>query len=156
MILDVRETMKIYLDTSIISAYFDNRAPERQESTKIFWKEILSQYEVFISEITKDELMAAGDADLRGKFEGIIKDFTVLSTNEKIHKLAREYINYEIFPEKYLDDSMHVAIASYHDIDYILSWNFEHIVKVKTRKLVKSVNVLNDFREIEIVSPQEL
>ena len=148
--------MKIYLDTSIISAYFDKRAPERQESTKKFWTEILPQYDVFISEVTNEELKATGNSELKKEFIQIVEGFGILSVNNEIEKLAKEYIKHGIFPEKYFDDSLHVAIASYHDVDYILSWNFEHIVKVKTRKLVKSVNVLNNFREIEIVSPQEL
>ena len=148
--------MKIYLDTSIISAYFDKRVPERQAATKKFWTEVLPQYEVFISEITNEELNATGDSELKKEFIQIVEDFGILSVNNEIEKLAKAYIKHEIFPEKYLDDALHVAIASYHDIDYILSWNFEHIVKVKTRKLVKSVNVLNNYREVEIISPQEL
>lgn len=55
-----------------------------------------------------------------------------------------------------MDDALHVAIASFNEINYLISWNFEHIVKVKTRKLVNFVNVINGYREIEIISPQEL
>ena len=43
------------------------------------------------------------------------------------------------FSDKYFDDALHIAIASVHRIDYLLSWNFKHIVKVRTRKLVSLV-----------------
>jgi hypothetical protein len=46
--------------------------------------------------------------------------------------------------------------TSTHEISYVVSWNFEHLVKVKTRKSVNLVNILEGFKEIEIVSPQEL
>jgi len=86
----------------------------------------------------------------------LIEPFDVLKANEKIRHLARAYIEHGVFPEKYIDDALHVAIASFNQISYIISWNFEHLVKVKTRRVVNSVNILEGFGEIEIVSPQEL
>lgn len=59
-------------------------------------------------------------------------------------------------PSAYFDDALHVAVTTYYVISYIVSWNFEHLVKVKTRKWVNSVNTLEGFRGIEIISPQEL
>jgi hypothetical protein len=79
-----------------------------------------------------------------------------MKATEKIRHLARAYIKHGVFPEKYIDDALHVAIASFNQISYIVSWNFEHLVKVKTGRVVNSVNILEGFREIEIVSPQEL
>lgn len=80
----------------------------------------------------------------------------MLKTNKEIRDLARVYIEKGVFPEKYVDDALHVAITSFYEISYLISWNFEHLVKVKTRKWVNSVNILEGLREIEIVSPQEL
>ena len=85
-----------------------------------------------------------------------IKGFKVLRTNKKIKDLANAYVERGVFPEKYIDDALHVAVASFYDISYVVSWNFEHLVKVKTRKSVNLVNILEGYREIEIVSPQEL
>ena len=76
--------------------------------------------------------------------------------NKKVRDLANAYINHGVFQEKYIDDALHVAIATYHDISYVVSWNFEHLVKVKTRKTVNLVNILEGYKEIEIISPQEL
>ena len=70
--------------------------------------------------------------------------------------MARAYIKNGIFSEKYNEDALHVAIASFCEVSYLVSWNFDHIVKVKTRRLVSAVNILEGFKEIEIVSPQEL
>jgi hypothetical protein len=49
-----------------------------------------------------------------------------------------------------------VAIASYYKAPYLVSWNFTHLVKVKTRRMVNSINTLEGFGVIEIISPQEL
>ena len=57
------------------------------------------------------------------------------------------------FREMY-DDALHVAIATCHDISYLISWNFEHFVKVKTRKTVNLVNILEGYKEIEVYRPK--
>jgi len=146
----------LYIDTSVLSAYYDERAKERQDATVKFWKEILPNYQGYISEITVEELEDTKDETLRGKLRKLIKGLKVLKTNKEIRDLARAYIENGIFSEKYVDDALHVAITSFYEISYLISWNFEHLVKVKTRKWVNSVNILEGFREIEIVSPQEL
>jgi hypothetical protein len=102
------------------------------------------------------ELEDTKDENLRRKFKELIKDAKVLKKKKAIRDLARAYIEKEIFAEKYIADALHVAIASYYEISYLVSWNYEHLVKVKTRKLVNSVNILEGFKEIEIVSPLEL
>lgn len=146
----------LYLDTSVLSAYYDERAKERQDTTIKFWEEVLLNYKVFISEITVKELEDTKDETLRKKFKRLIKNFKILKTNKKITDLANAYVKKGIFLEKYIDDALHVAIASFYDISYIVSWNFEHLVKVKTRKSVNLVNILEGYKAIEIVSPQEL
>lgn len=103
-----------------------------------------------------EELEDTKDETLRKRLLKAIKDFEVLKTNQKIEDLANTYIENDVFPERYFDDALHVAIASFYEISYLVSWNFEHMVKVKTRRLVRLVNALEGFKEIEIVSPPEL
>lgn len=146
----------LYLDTSVVSAYYDGRAKERQVATIKFWEDIVYNYKVFISEITVNELGNTKDGALKIKFGKLIKDFSILRLNKKVRDLANVYINRGVFPEKYIDDALHVAVATCHDISYVVSWNFEHLVKVKTRKTVNLVNILEGYKEIEIISPQEL
>jgi len=146
----------LYLDTSVPSAYFDERTKERQEATRIFWENVLPNYLVYVSMITIEELDNTKDDTLRMKLKKLVKDFESLKINKPIEDLAKAYIDNNIFSEKYIDDARHVAIASFYEVNYLISWNFEHLVKVKTRKLVNSVNILKGLGEIEIISPQEL
>ncbi len=146
----------LYLDTSVPSAYYDERAKERMEATIKFWKEVLPHYKTYVSEITLKELEDTKDEGLRKRFRKLITGFKVLKEKKVIRDLARAYIEKEIFLEKYIDDALHVAMTSYYEISYLVSWNYEHLVKVRTRRLVNSVNILEGFKEIEIVSPLEL
>jgi hypothetical protein len=70
--------------------------------------------------------------------------------------LADQYIKKEIFPLKYRDDALHLAIASVNNIDIIISWNFEHLVKRKTRLEANLANSLNGYKSIDIIVPPEL
>ncbi len=132
------------------------RTKERQEATIRFWDEILPNYQVYISEITVEELGDTKDEILRKNLNKLIQHLKVLKINPKIKDLAKTYIERKVFPERYMDDTLHVAVASFYEISYWVSWNFEHLVKVRTRRLVKLVNMLEGFREVEIVSPPEL
>ena len=147
---------KIYLDTSVVSAYFDRRLKQRQEDTGTFFKTTVPHYEVYVSEITIRELSETKNAVLREKFLRMIKGFKVLKINPEIIELAEKYIKDTVFPRKYFDDALHIAAASYHKMSCLVSWNFEHIVKVKTRRLVNFENKLNSLGTLEIVSPLEL
>ena len=71
-------------------------------------------------------------------------------------ELSERYISEGIIPERFGSDAIHIAIAVSNGIDAIVSWNFNHIVKLKTRIMVNGVNRLLGYHEIEICSPEEV
>lgn len=145
---------KVYLDTSVISALFDKRSPERKQLTEQAWDQI-EQEDVYISEIVLQELEASSEP-VRSRFLGAVEPFKKLEVSDEAERLSNIYVQEGIFPKKYIDDARHVATASVNDIGYLLSWNFKHLVKVKTRKTVSLINTLNDYSSIEIIAPPEL
>ena len=70
--------------------------------------------------------------------------------------MAGEYVRRGAFPEKYLSDANHIAIAVVNRVEYFVSWNFKHIVRVRTRRTVNLINTLRGYEVIEIVAPPEL
>ncbi len=81
--------------------------------------------------------------------------FSLLSIKGDVERLAKDYIRYGAIPEGYPEDSYHIAIAVIYEIDYLLSWNFKHIVRRKTKDIIKMVNTLNGKKQIEIMTPAE-
>ncbi|MDR1997897.1 MAG: PIN domain-containing protein [Candidatus Margulisbacteria bacterium] len=146
--------LKIYLDTSVISAMFDERTPERMEFTKSAWKR-LKDCEVFISDTVIDELKNS-PPPLRNKMLSLSENFTVLPVSKTAIALAKLYVEQNIFPAKYFDDAVHVAVAAANQIGILLSWNFTHLVKVKTRRMVALINSAQNYIPVEIISPPEL
>ena len=144
----------IYLDTTIISALFDKRTPERMTQTKQFWEDI-GEYNVFISELVIDEIKGASQP-LQDDMLKKVSDFTVLSITDEVRHLAGAYITNQIFPEKYFYDALHTALASVNQIGILLSWNFTHLVKIRTRRMVSLINTIHNYHPVEIISPPEL
>ncbi len=147
--------IKIYLDTSVISAKFDDRNPDRKELTENFFV-IIGQYDPYISRITIAEIENTPDDALKSKMKESVKGFNVLEISDAIENLAQQYVKDEAIPKKYQEDAYHIAFAVINEVDYLLSWNFKHVVKQKTRAIVNMVNTINRYRNIDIITPAEL
>jgi len=143
------------LDTSVISALFDERNPERKSLTEDFFKEI-EKFEAYISEITVAEIERTPDSELQNKMNGVISGFSLLSITDDVEWLSNEYVRYGAVPKSYPEDAYHIAIAVINEMDYLLSWNFRHIVRRKTKDIIRMVDTLNNLRQIEIITPGEL
>lgn len=146
---------RIYLDTSVISAYVDDRLPERQRATIDFWDR-LSDYEVSVSELAVAEVRATKEADRRQKMEDLIRPFEVLAVGEESRRLAQEYVRRGVFSPATNEDALHVATAVTNRRDILVSWNFRHLVNRRRRALINEVNIQMGYPMIEIVSPPEL
>lgn len=144
----------VYLDTSVISALFDDRTPERKRFTEDLWKK-LNNYQVYVSTVVKEEINAASEG-IREKILDKIVGFEILGVTEEVEDLAEEYVRRAVFPEQYKSDAIHVAVAVVNDVDFLISWNFKHLVKVKTRRMVNLVNEVSGYSAIEIIAPPEL
>jgi predicted nucleic acid-binding protein len=144
----------IYLDTTIVSALFDKRTPERKAQTEQFWEHI-NEYNVFISELVIDEIKGASQPLLDQMLEKV-SNFILLPITDDAQLIADAYMRNKIFPENYSDDALHTAITSTNQIGVLLSWNFSHLVKVKTRRMVALINAVHDYNPVEIITPPEL
>ena len=148
--------LKVYLDTSIFNFVFDKSSPKEQKITARFFEQI-EAYEPYISDLVLEEINRCPEPK-KDKMLGLISqhDFEPLRLDESAQELAERYIDHGIIPDKYEDDAFHIAIASVNDLDVILSWNFEHIVKLKTKREVVAVNLLMGYKAIDIYSPLEV
>jgi len=145
----------LYLDTSVPSAYYDKMKPERQKLTWEFWKK-LEKYEVYISEMTEIELKNTKERKKRNQFLSLTAGMEILPITEEVIELVQIYLKNKVVPKAKEEDAYHIAVATLNEIDIIVSWNFDHLVNIKTRRRVNGVNILHGYKPIEIISPPEL
>ena len=145
----------LYLDTSVFSAYYDERVPARSKETRAFFGRFES-FRVLTSDLVRWEISGVQDPVRRQSLHDLTLNLEVAVETEEAEGLSREYLDANIFTERYDVDARHVAIATSAGADFVVSWNFRHLVRVKTRREVNLVNALKGFRSIEIVAPSEL
>ncbi len=100
--------VRLYLDTSVPSAYFDSRAADRQRLTQEFWRERLSEFEGVISAVVLKEIRDMPDSKRCQEIEDLIRPMEVLPLSEDAVSLAQGYVQHGIFPEVYESDALHV------------------------------------------------
>ena len=124
---------------------------------KLFKEIAAGKYEAFTSTYVTDELENAPETK-RDKMMRLITeyDITVLAPNDEAVRVANIYVSEGVLPIKHRTDALHIAIETVNDLDMIISMNFEHIVKRKTKIATGSINVLNGYRAVEIYNPMEV
>ncbi len=149
--------LNYYFDTSVFNFIFAEDEPIRKNRTQKLFKNLSELGESFISEVVLREVNNAPEPK-RTQLTELIDRYNpkVLDVDEEVENLARRYVEEDIIPVRYHDDARHIAVAVVNDLDVIVSWNFEHIVKLKTRLEINGINKLLGYREIEICSPEEV
>jgi hypothetical protein len=145
---------RIYIDTSVVGGLFD---AEFSADTRLFFDKVESgSIKVVYSEITDDEL-----ADAPDKVRGYLKRLTsnlkerVEITPEAVN-LADMYIRERVVGRTSRADCMHIALATIHKVDILISWNFKHIVNINRIKGYNSVNLRLGHKALEIRTPKEI
>ena len=150
--------IKYYLDTSIFNFMYEEEDLEKRDLTKKLFEDLPSMAEgIYISDEVVREISRAEEPK-RSKMEGLFKKHSpyLLRINSEVEELANFYVKEGMIPEKYREDAVHIAAAVVNDIEAIISWNFEHIVKLKTRIMVNGINKLQGYHDVEICSPEEV
>lgn len=109
-----------------------------------------------ISDVVDRELAGAPPhvrQTLAGLPAGSVESLEV--TTEAV-ELAEAYIAAGVLTDRWMDDAMHVALATLARCDVLASWNFKHLVRIDRARGFNAVNVGRGFRLIEIASPPEV
>jgi hypothetical protein len=156
--IGVVKPLRVYVETSVWGSPFDDDAPMLTEITQQFFKEArLGFFELYSSEVVVGELRRAPESR-RSKMIGLHDKLspTVLGITAEALELSKEYVARQLIPERYDNDALHIAIATVAEIEFLVSWNFKHIVKDQTRDRVNATNLLAGFREVKIRVPGEI
>ena len=145
--------IKIYLDTSVFGGYYDE---EFEQYTKPLFDRIANDdFILLFSNLTQDELESAPQQvkDLVTQIKAASTQF--IETSDEAVELAKAYITEKVVGETSYSDCLHIALATIHKADYLVSWNFKHIVNVQRIRGYNAINLKNGYSLLEIRSPRE-
>lgn len=114
-------------------------------------------YEVYISDIVIREISGCSEEKLKILLDYLNQiDYNIIETTEDTVELAGKFIDFGILKQKSFDDCQHIAAAILAGCDIIISWNFKHIVNVKTIRGVKIITTLEGYKDLLIYPPSVL
>ena len=151
-------SLNIYIETSVFNFYFSAQSEEKRQHTRKLFEEIKEgKYSPFTSAYVVDELASAQEPK-KSKMLGLISEYgiEVLPVDAESERLAGVYVSEGIIPEKYRTDGIHIAVTSVTGLDFIVSYNFSHIVKRKTIEMTEIVNYREGYKRVGIYSPTEV
>ena len=132
--------LKVYLDTSVISHLLQEDVPEKMADTRQLWEMFKAgKYDVYLSTVTLEEIADCPEPK-----------------RSELRKLAHKIIDMGILTNKSYDDCQHIAAAIVTECNCIISWNFKHIVNIKTIHGVRAITNLTGYKPIDILSPTVL
>ena len=150
--------LKLYLDTSIISYLYQSDAPEKEKITNLFLDNVKADiYEVFISDITLRELNECPEPKRSLMLEKLSEiKINIISIDDEMKNLVNKILELKILTDKSKDDCFHISASMVSGCDYLLSWNFKHLVNIKTINGVRAIASLNGYSSIDIITPEFL
>ncbi|MBI4802109.1 MAG: PIN domain-containing protein [Elusimicrobia bacterium] len=147
--------LRVYFDTSVFCAYYDERVTDRQMETEELWKR-LQDFDAATSELAREELEQTADPDRRAGFQMLLKGFDIHPLTREMKELAADYISAGVFTPAIFNDALHVAAAVMTRQDILLSWNFKHLVNRRRRAEINDLNAAMGLPAIEIMAPPEI
>lgn len=144
---------RIYIDTSVFGGYYDEEFADH--TIPLFERIRNGEFILLFSELTQEELENAPEKvkELVRSLKAIDTEF--LETTVEVIDLAKEYIKEKVVGKTSFADCLHIALATVNRADFLVSWNFRHIVNIQRIRGYNSVNIKNGCKQLEIRSPRE-
>jgi len=148
---------KVYLDSTIPSYYFDQRESLHAftEITRKWWAEMRGEYELYLSDAVLQELNS-GDYPRKREIIELVSPIPLLPLTPDLEQVVEFYVANYVMPKSLIGDAVHLAYASYYDIQYLLTWNCNHLANANKRKHIRVINGRLGLSTPEIVTPLEL
>ena len=123
--------------------------------TRLWWNESRKELKCYTSEAVFYELESGEHPQKEDKIT-LMKDIMLLEINDDIRDIVEVYLENYLMPREELGDALHLAVASFHKMDYLLTWNCNHLANANKRKHVRRINEKLRIDTPEILTPLEL
>ena len=147
---------RVYIETSIPSFYFEIRTePEMiamRNWTRDWWDHRAHKYELVVSEAVFEELNE-GDYPIKDDALALIEDLSVLEVDRDVIEIVNAYIANKAMPKNPKGDALHLALATHHKCDFLLTWNCNHLANANKFVHLSAVNALLGYLTPQLTTP---
>ena len=149
----------VYIETTVFSFYHDARSSPAvvamRQWTREWWEVHSRQYDLVTSTAVLAEL-ETGEMPHRADALAMARRLPAIPVEDEIGEIVEVYIRHRVMPAKPLGDALHLALASFHKFDYLLTWNCKHLANANKFGHIRRVNALLGLPMPALVTPLEL
>jgi hypothetical protein len=150
---------RVYVETTIPSFYHDARTtPDivaRRDWTRRWWADAVGRDELVTSEAVLDEL-GEGPPEYSAAWLALVDDLPLLAIDSAVAEIVETYIRHQLMPAAPGGDALHLALASYHKCDFLVTWNCRHLANANKFGHIRRVNTMLGLFVPALVTPLEL
>lgn len=127
----------------------------RQQWTREWWDDYSHDYSLVTSVAVLDEL-ARGDYPAKEAATQLVSALPLIAVEEAVTDIVQAYIRHRVMPDDPVGDALHLALASYHKCDFLLTWNCRHLANANKFSHIRRVNTMLGLYVPLLVTPLEL
>ena len=151
---------KVYIETTVVSYLaarpsHDVTLASRQQATLQLWEEYSNNFEFVISNVVISEAREGNPVAAQRRLE-VLANLPVLDMSSEAIMLVDKLIDAGAMPQHSRPDAQHIAIATVNSVEYLVSWNYKHIVNETKRNLINEVCHTAGFQPTILCTPIEL
>ena len=149
---------KLFIETSVFNFYFEGKQGQKQKDAIWLFEAIAKgTYEAYTSEAVIKELRSASGEKFT-QMNALSKLYFKMTLEPSLEakRMANIYIAKGIIPAKFRIDALHIATAVVNSLDFVISFNYGHIVKTKTMIGAGLANLREGYRQIGLCTPTEV
>jgi predicted nucleic acid-binding protein len=150
----------VYIETTILSYLVANPARDiviagHQQTTQEWWSTRRTDFDCFISQVVIDEI-SAGDPTEVSKRLAVAGTLNSLAVTFDSERITESIMKSGVLPKRAVRDAAHIAVATVHNIQYLLTWNCKHLANAQIAKRIAALCNLGGFEMPTICTPEEL
>ncbi len=150
----------IYVETTVVGNIARRMHPNpaiaaRQKLTRDWWANAPNLYQLLVSQLILDEC-AAGDPAASAERLEVLRDLPLLDESTDAEVLAALLMERLAVPVSEPRDALHIATAAVHGVQFIVSWNFKHILNPHVQQRIADTCREAGYFPPVICTPEQL
>jgi predicted nucleic acid-binding protein len=150
---------RVYVETTIPNFYYDRRKDPAMVSrrlwTREWWSTAAIKYELVTGAPVLGELLAGITSRVALRL-GLVSGLPLLVPDAAVEDTVLVYLRHKLMPAKPVEDALHLALASHHGCDLIVTWNCRHLANPNKAKHIERINATLGLHVPSIVTPRDL
>ncbi len=156
--IQIMASPRVYVETTIPSFYHTTRSEAssvaRRAWTRRWWAVAQDRYVLVTSEAVLDELRD-GDYPSRKAALALVQDLILLEITPAVAEIVDAYVQHRLMPADPAGDALHLALASYHKCEFLVTWNCQHLANANKFGHIRRVNNLLGLYVPVLATPLE-